>query len=208
MKKILSFIISLIICVSMVGCSSNNTKDEEEKPTTNTEDNKEEDTENNKDDEKEEYDSTKYEATVVCPKCGKNAGATEDGKVVCKYCNYEGKHKTQEDKQKKYKNKTYQDGYDDGYGVGFDYGISDGENNINERTLEREAYLNEKYESGYSDGYDAGYSDGYKIGMKRREKKESGEDYEPGFIKDGTGLGEKEWNKNDEPEEHPDSYYE
>ena len=43
---------------------------------------------------------------------------------------------------------------------------------------------------------------------KCQEEWEKEQENEPGFIKDGTGLGEKEWNKSDEPEEHPDSYYE
>jgi|GEM_PF-6498795 len=43
---------------------------------------------------------------------------------------------------------------------------------------------------------------------KCQKEWEKEQESEPGFIKDGTGLGEKEWNKNDEPEEHPDSYYE
>lgn len=34
------------------------------------------------------------------------------------------------------------------------------------------------------------------------------EDGSPNIKKHGSELGEKEWNKNDEPEDHPDSYYE
>lgn len=211
MKKIISLMLCAILSVGLIGCSSSTDLDsdiKEEQVSTDTTEEKEDNIENNEKTDKEEYDSNIYEATVVCPECGKNAGATEDGKIICKYCKYEGKHKTQAEKQKKYENKTYDDGYNDGYGVGYDIGVSDGYNQVSERTTDREAYLNEKYDDGYSDGYQQGYKDGYNIGMNRYEKEKNDTDYEPGSIKEhGGDLGEKEWNE-DEPEEHDDSYYE
>lgn len=214
MKKIVSLILCAILSVGLIGCSSSTDVDsniKEEQVNADTTKEKEDNTENNEKTDKEEYDSNIYEATVICPKCGKNAGATEDGKIICKYCGYEGKHETQADKQKKYANKTYQDGYNDGYGVGFDIGIVNGEKNITSYSNDREAYLNEEYENGYSEGWQKGYSEGWNIGYKRYENTPEENEEDQNVKKGNYNHLEEEAKENgtyEEFEEHDDSYYE
>lgn len=216
MKKLLSLLLTVVIVVGMVGCSS---KDIVEDTTDNTKVEEQLDTEGSSDEEAvededielEELYGNDYEGYDTCPNCGKLMGLKLDGTTYCAYCGENGTYETQADRQKEYEDKTYQDGYNDGYGVGFDIGIVNGEKNITSYSNDREAYLNEEYENGYSEGWQKGYSEGWNIGYKRYENTPEENEEDQNVKQDNYNHLEEEAKENgtyEEFEEHDDSYYE
>lgn len=146
MKKLLSIVISLILCIGMIGCSNSNTgnedseeedktqieqtdtnkKDNEKDKENNTQEDTSSDTSKNASTDKSNISSnnktnnttdSNKATTLNCPNCGKKISVSNNIEINCPYCGYYHNSSTGETEI-----------YDDNY----DSNNSNSDNNFNE----------------------------------------------------------------------------